>query len=315
MKWWKKYGALAMSAVVLSGACVEAGILYTSNSANAEETEETQRVTLNVVNDEETIEDVGESETGTPDESETAAGSADEAEASGESERVTLNVGGGDAQTSAEDAAEEETSAETEELQESETEEIAESAEEIEIGSGTQIGSVETGTGSIVTTDVSEIVENCLPSIVSISYDIAEETDSDTESSSGTDGYYYSDGYYYYIDETTEEDVEEETTASGIIIAQTDEELLIATNCHVVSDATNLTVSFSVDAEDEKDLTVSAKVKGTSSGYDLAVIAVQISDIDSSVLEQLRVATLGSSEDLKVGEAAIAISNASEYGQ
>ncbi|MCC8065693.1 MAG: S1C family serine protease [Clostridiales bacterium] len=324
MNRWKKYGAAAMAAVVLAGAGVGTGILRSQNEVSAEETEETQRVTLNVVSEEEEtqensadLEESGEAETESADVADDAAQEEADSENSGESERVTLNVGGASGTEAEPDDEDGDTDENIDaEEEESENQEENETADEIEPGTGSTVSSVETVTDGIVTTDVSAIVENCMSSIVSISYDVDEEadTDSDTDEDSG----FYSDGYYYYyIDDTDTEgttDVEE-TTASGIIIAQNDEELLIVTNYHVVSDATNLKVGFSVDAENEEDLVVSARVKGTNSTYDLAVIAVQLSDIEDSVLEQLKIATLGSSEELKVGEAAIAISNALGYGQ
>ena len=84
---------------------------------------------------------------------------------------------------------------------------------------------------------------------------------------------------------------------------------MIATNNHVVSDATSLTVGF-VD-----DTTAKATVVGTDSSADLAVISVKIKDIKDSTASKIKVATLGSSDDLKVGEEVVAIGNALGYGQ
>ena len=84
---------------------------------------------------------------------------------------------------------------------------------------------------------------------------------------------------------------------------------MIATNNHVVSDATTLTVGF-VD-----DTTAKATVVGTDSSADLAVISVKIKDIKDSTASKIKVATLGSSDDLKVGEEVVAIGNALGYGQ
>ena len=102
---------------------------------------------------------------------------------------------------------------------------------------------------------------------------------------------------------------EVEGAASGFIIAQNSDELLIATNNHVVQDSSEVTVEFSVDAEDEDDLLVPAKVKGTDPTTDLAVIAVNVEDIDEDVFNQLKVAVLGNSDKLKVGQSAITIGN------
>ena len=96
---------------------------------------------------------------------------------------------------------------------------------------------------------------------------------------------------------------------SGFIVAKTKDNLMIATNNHVVSDATSLTVGF-VD-----DTTAKATVVGTDSSADLAVISVKIKDIKDSTASKIKVATLGSSDDLKVGEEVVAIGNALGYGQ
>ena len=90
---------------------------------------------------------------------------------------------------------------------------------------------------------------------------------------------------------------------------QTDTELLIATNNHVVDGASDLKVTF----VDNKD--VSAAVKGTDSASDLAIIAVQLKDIPSDTMSKIKVATLGNSDDIKVGQQVIAIGNALGYGQ
>ncbi len=98
-------------------------------------------------------------------------------------------------------------------------------------------------------------------------------------------------------------------SGSGIILKQTDTTLLIVTNNHVVESASNIDVVFT-DGQ-----SVPAKVKGTDSTSDLAVIEVKLSDIKDSTLKSIKVATLGSSSDLKVGEMVVAIGNALGYGQ
>ncbi len=210
-----------------------------------------------------------------------------QAQETDETQPTTLNIAGDDAE-----AQETEEMSETEEMPE--TEEMSETEETSGTEETDRIPAAEISSDSIVTTDVSEIVENCMPSIVAITNISVEEVES----------------YYYGTME-----FEAESTASGIIIDQNEEELLIATNDHVVSEAKELTVCFSVEAENEEDLVVPAKLKGSDSTCELAVIAVQVSDIADSVKEQLRIANLGSSEDLKVGQAAIAIGNALGYGQ
>ena len=102
---------------------------------------------------------------------------------------------------------------------------------------------------------------------------------------------------------------ESKSAGSGIIISQTDEELLIVTNNHVVEGYDSLTVSF-IDEE-----SVAANVKGTNANKDLAVIAVSLDDIKQSTLDAIAVAQLGDSTALKVGEPTIAIGNALGYGQ
>lgn len=98
-------------------------------------------------------------------------------------------------------------------------------------------------------------------------------------------------------------------SGSGIIVGQNDDELLIVTNNHVVEGASELTVTF-IDEENVK-----AAVKGTDSATDLAVIAVSLSDIPAETLDQIKVATLGDSDALQVGQGVVAIGNALGYGQ
>lgn len=198
-------------------------------------------------------------------------------------QEVTLNIAD-DAQDDGGEDAGEETEAETEEETEEQTEKQTYAA----------IDSVDTASGGIVTTDVSQVVENCMPSIVSINNKSVEEVET----------------YYYGVQE-----FEAESSASGIIIAQNDDELLVATNSHVVDGAQDISICFTVDAEDPEDLVVPAKIKGMDKNYELAVVAIQLSDIKEEVRSQLKIATLGSSDSLKVGEAAIAIGNALGYGQ
>lgn len=97
---------------------------------------------------------------------------------------------------------------------------------------------------------------------------------------------------------------------SGIIVGKNDSELLIVTNNHVVDGTTSLTVSFTNDVTVEE-----AYVKGTSSDNDIAVVAIPLSDIDNDTLAYIKMATLGNSDDMKVGDGVIAIGNALGYGQ
>lgn len=120
------------------------------------------------------------------------------------------------------------------------------------------------------------------------------------------------------------------STGSGIIVGDNDDELLIATNNHVVDGATTLSVCFigddvanaeteTVNAGENGDLNVedavSAKIKGTDADNDLAVVAVKKSDIPEDTLNQIKIAQIGSSDDLAVGQQVVAIGNALGYGQ
>lgn len=98
-------------------------------------------------------------------------------------------------------------------------------------------------------------------------------------------------------------------SGSGIIIGQTEDEILIATNNHVIDGAKELTVAFN------DQTAASATVKGADSVADLAVVAVKVSDLEEGTLSNIKVAALGSSDDLRVGEEVIAIGNALGYGQ
>ena len=141
----------------------------------------------------------------------------------------------------------------------------------------------------IYITDVSQVVEEVMPSIVAIT--------SKTLVSSGMFGP-YSTGEQY-----------SEGAGSGIIVSQTDDELLILTNNHVVENAKELSVQF----YNEKNY--DATVKGASERRDVAVISVKLSDLDEATLESIKIATIGNSDELKVGNGIIAIGNALGYGQ
>lgn len=141
---------------------------------------------------------------------------------------------------------------------------------------------------SVVTSDVSEVVDQVMPSIVSITSMSVEEVRS------------FFGGTY---------EQQTQGAGTGIIIGKTDTELLIVTNNHVVSGSDTLTVAFMDES------TVEANIKGTDSQYDVAVIAVPLENISDETLDVIAVATLGDSTSLKVGEPAIAIGNALGYGQ
>ena len=140
------------------------------------------------------------------------------------------------------------------------------------------------------TTDVSGIAEQTMPAIVAI-----------TSTSQGAN-YYDLFGQQYQGQDTT-------SAGSGFIVGQNDKELLIATNNHVIEGAKTISVQF-IDEQ-----IYEATVKGTDSSNDLAVIAVQTSKIKESTMNKIRVADLGDSSKIKVGEMAVAIGNALGYGQ
>ena len=161
-------------------------------------------------------------------------------------------------------------------------------ADRIETTSGTTSAKSETSSSSgssSSSSNVASVVNEVMPSVVSITSTIQ------------------SSNYYGFGTQ------ESEGAGSGFIVAKTKDSLMIATNNHVVSDATSLTVGF-VD-----DTTAKATVVGTDSSADLAVISVKIKDIKDSTASKIKVATLGSSDDLKVGEEVVAIGNALGYGQ
>ncbi len=141
---------------------------------------------------------------------------------------------------------------------------------------------------STTVTDVTKVVQNAMPSVVSI-----------TSKSTQVQQSFWGQNFEY----------ESEGSGSGIIVGQSDTELLIATNNHVVEGSDELTVYFI------NEKTAPAKIKGTDSDMDLAVIAVEVSQLDADTIGAISVATLGDSTALTVGEPAIAIGNALGYGQ
>ena len=153
------------------------------------------------------------------------------------------------------------------------------------------------GDGVEVSSTITEVVEQAMPSMVAIN--------TITENSMSVSNPFF----YYMFGDDYNQTYETSASGSGIIIAQNDTELLIVTNNHVVDDADTISVQF-IDGE-----SYDAKVKGTSADNDLAVIAVDLSTIKADTLGQIKVATLGSSDNLKLGEPAIAIGNSLGYGQ
>ena len=158
-------------------------------------------------------------------------------------------------------------------------------ASETESETETSTEAASTSTDDGTTYSVREIVANAMPSMVAITNKGVQEVQS----------YFYGQTYQQ----------ETESTGSGVIIGKNDDELLIATNNHVVSGAQTLSVCFSVDAEDSDDLVVSADVKGTDPNH----------DISDDVKSKIKVMEVGSSDNLALGEQVVAIGNALGYGQ
>ena len=136
---------------------------------------------------------------------------------------------------------------------------------------------------------ISQIAQNCMPSVVAITTKNIDEI----RSFWGTQQY------------------ESEGAGSGIIVGKNDTELLVATNNHVVSGASEVSVCFN----DSEDAVVTAVVKGSDAANDLAVVAIPMDKISDEVLSSIKVATIGDSSSLKVGDQVVAIGNALGYGQ
>lgn len=155
----------------------------------------------------------------------------------------------------------------------------------------------DTGSTAKGSLDVSEIVSEALPSIVSIT----------TKSVQEVQNYFGMYGMYGYAPQQQEQEVE--GSGSGIIVGKNDDEFLIATNYHVVEGADTLSVAFT-DGN-----AVEASVKGFDEERDLAVVSVSLDDVEDDTMDAVSIANIGSSDDLKVGEQVVAIGNALGYGQ
>lgn len=142
-------------------------------------------------------------------------------------------------------------------------------------------------TNGLYVNDVTKVVENVMPSVVSVNNKYVTKMN--------------------YFGQTYSQ--ENESAGSGIIVGKNDDELLLVTNYHVVEGTEELTVTF---ADDEQ---ASAQIKGTDSKRDLAVIAVQLSDIKPDTMDSIVIAKLGDSKNLIVGEQVVAIGNSLGYGQ
>ena len=149
---------------------------------------------------------------------------------------------------------------------------------------------IENKVEGVVITDVSNVVENVMPSIVAIT--------SKTLINSGMFGPSYFSQESYSTG-----------AGSGIIVSKTDKELLILTNNHVIEGASSLSVQFI------NEKSIDANVKGTSAARDIAIISIPLENIDEETANSIKIATIGDSNKLKVGNGVIAIGNALGYGQ
>lgn len=159
------------------------------------------------------------------------------------------------------------------------------------VASGNQNNSDGVTTASSTNSDgvysVSEVASNAMPSMVAISTETVETVQS----------------FFGTYSQTVP------ASGSGVIVGQNDDELLIATNNHVVTGATKVSVAF-ID-----DTTVEAQIKGNDADNDLAVVAVNLSNIPAETMNVIKIATLGDSDELEIGEEVVAIGNALGYGQ
>ena len=145
-----------------------------------------------------------------------------------------------------------------------------------------------TKSGSTVVTDVTEVVDEVMPSIVSVYNNY-------TMRGQGFFGESYSQ--------------EAQSAGTGIIIGMTDDEVVIVTNNHVIDGEESMEVEF-FDGKKAP-----AEMKGSDSENDIAVIAVRMEDLEADTKETVKVAKIGDSDSLRVGEPAIAFGNALGYGQ
>ncbi len=161
---------------------------------------------------------------------------------------------------------------------------------------------------SVTVLDVSDIVDAVMPAVVAIT-DTLEYTSIKN-----------SNPYSYFFGQGGGSSYEGVASGSGVIISATDKELLIVTNNHVVDNTSSASTGYSVSSKGltitfSDESTAEATVKGTDPDNDLAVISVDLSQLSQKTLKSIRIAVIGSSDDLKVGDGVIAIGNAGGYGQ
>ena len=165
----------------------------------------------------------------------------------------------------------------------------AEEETDLPAGEITKADLVDVSDAAVANSGVAEVANNVMPAMVSITNTSVQEVMD-----------WFRGGNFQY---------ESKSLGTGVIMGENDEELLIVTNNHVVADSSELTVSF-IDEE-----SVEGVIKGTDAGDDLAVVAVRLEDIPAETMEQIRIANVADSEDVRVGEQVVAIGNALGYGQ
>ncbi len=173
---------------------------------------------------------------------------------------------------------------------------LEQAADAAEASGTTRVQTAETtssgGSSSTGTSTVADVAESAMPSIVAIT---------------NTQIYQSNDWSYFFGNQGGTQEVT--GAGSGIIIGQNDTELLILTNYHVIEGASALTVTF------DDGSSADAQIKGTAENNDLAVIAVPLDSLSSDTMSAIKIATLGDSNALRVGDEVIAIGNALGYGQ
>ncbi len=162
-----------------------------------------------------------------------------------------------------------------------------------------------TGEVSASLLDVSDVVEEVMPTVVAVT---------------NTTVYSVNSSYWSWFGDSSSNDRTASGAGSGVIIADNGEELLIVTNAHVVNPTDYSEYGYTVDTSDItitfcNDVTVEANIKGMDTEADLAVIAVDLDDIDEETMSAIKIATVGNSDELKVGNGVIAIGNALGFGQ
>lgn len=162
-----------------------------------------------------------------------------------------------------------------------------------------------TGNVSATMLDVSAVVEEVMPTVVAVT---------------NTTVYTVNSNYWSWFGNGGSDGRTASGAGSGVILANNGDELLIVTNAHVVNPTDYSDYGYTVDTSDItvtfcNEVTVDAVVKGTDADADLAVIAVDLDDIDEETKKAIKIATVGNSDQLKVGNGVIAIGNALGFGQ